>query len=275
MKKIIEESELIIFDMDGTLYEGQGHYDYYAHHLAKTLPIEIQKPFLNTYESIMNNDHILTIGSIYDVLKDWVLYVHPITLEVEKAFTFEGEEIDELLVKQTYIGRIRLEEEKRFVSVGDGWWVPISIAVHYGHIPSFDSYFATKEYMVTTKDAMQKTEGLEDALATLRGNKKLAVVTNSDKDDALMVLEALQLTSYFHTIVPGAKKPIKTAEVFGRICTEHNVKIENAVSIGDNFLNEIYPAIDLGMRGIHITNKPDTFVHQRYLPIETLANMLG
>ncbi|CCG44628.1 HAD superfamily hydrolase [Halobacillus halophilus DSM 2266] len=102
--------------------------------------------------------------------------------------------------------------EKR-ITLGDGWWLPFSIARHYGVSEEEvrECYGQTKEYMVSDQFSLTKTKGLRDALLKWRKEKRLVLITNSEAHD---VLNRIDLTDMFHERIPSAAKPLHTNELF-------------------------------------------------------------
>jgi FMN phosphatase YigB (HAD superfamily) len=53
---------LIIYDLDGTLYEDTHHFDYYAKELKNRLSSDVQDAFQADYEAAVQDKHPLRIG---------------------------------------------------------------------------------------------------------------------------------------------------------------------------------------------------------------------
>ncbi|WP_236567174.1 HAD family hydrolase [Geobacillus sp. TFV-3] len=63
--------KVIVFDLDGTLYEETSHFDYYAEQVAKRL-CETDRPrFWNDYRAVLAGRHPLRIGVMYDTKEGW------------------------------------------------------------------------------------------------------------------------------------------------------------------------------------------------------------
>ena len=65
--------KVIVFDLDGTLYEDTHHFEYYAKQLQHKLPAEKRESFWKDYQSALDLQHALQIGRAYDVEQDLVL----------------------------------------------------------------------------------------------------------------------------------------------------------------------------------------------------------
>jgi FMN phosphatase YigB (HAD superfamily) len=275
MKHIIDEAKLLIFDLDGTLYEDTDHFDYYCRLMQKRVPEQKQEAFWNTYESMKKGTHPVVIGKVYDIQNDTSVTVDPMTLQVTKVTSFDGQEWPEEKVNQEYAGELVYDFE-RLIAIGDGWWLPYATAMHYGlkQADTWECYNATKEYMVTDQFHLTKTPGLKKALECLKDEKKLVLLTNSEKADVKRLLNELELDGIFHALYTEGQKPLKTRNMMEAILDEFQVHPHEAVSIGDNFLNEIAPALLLGLKAVYIQPNRIEVEHENLHIVPTLANAL-
>ncbi|MFV8828800.1 HAD family hydrolase [Alkalihalobacterium sp. APHAB7] len=252
MEHIFMDSQLIIFDLDGTLYEGTEHFDYYARHLMNKLANDVQDNFYQEYEQAKAGDHVVQIGKAYDVNRDVLLSIDPLKLTVTKVEEWDGTVWGEEQTKVHFQNQINFDFEN-IVAIGDGWWLPFTVAKHYGIDDCYSSYLATKEFMVTESFELQAISGLKKWIIELQEQGKTTVLlTNSDKEDVLRLLKELDLLDVFTHIVSSARKPSFTVDIFRHLMDQYDVKEKEVISIGDNFINEIAPALLLGMKAIYI-----------------------
>ncbi|MFG6496638.1 HAD hydrolase-like protein [Fictibacillus sp. UD] len=275
MKHIIDEAKLLIFDLDGTLYEDTDHFDYYCRLLQKRVPDHKKQAFWDTYENMKNGKHPVAIGKVYDIQNDASVTVDPMTLQVTKVSSFDGQEWPDEKIKKEFSGELVYDFE-RLIAIGDGWWLPYATAMHFGlkQSDTWECYNATKEYMVTDQFELTKTPGLKQALERLRGEKKLVLLTNSEKEDVNRLLKELQLDGLFHRLYTEGEKPLKTKEKMQAILDEFEIQPHEAVSIGDNFINEIAPALLMGLKAIYIQPNRIEVEHDNLHIVPTLANAL-
>ncbi|MCM3488009.1 HAD family hydrolase [Alkalihalophilus marmarensis] len=252
---VLERYDLIIFDLDGTLYEGGEHFEYYANHLKQKVKEDQQKEFASDYEKMKEGEHPVTIGKAYDVEKDLVLTIDPMTLLVAEALRWDGSLLSEQETRDLYQEKLIFDFES-MIAIGDGWWLPFVCAKHYGVEDCYSSYVATKEFMVTDAFTLDPLPGLKDSLERLAAATSVVLVTNSDIDDVNRLLHELQLTDMFKEVIPSAKKPAETSRLFKQLLAAYQVEPDRTVSIGDNYINDVAPAVLLGMDGIYIN--PDT-----------------
>ncbi|MFC0189760.1 HAD family hydrolase [Fictibacillus aquaticus] len=273
MKNSIENAKLLVFDLDGTLYEDTDHFDYYCRQLQARVKESEKEAFWQTYESMKKGEHPVSIGKVYDIKNDTAVTVEPLSLQVTKVESFQGEEWPAEKVSQEYSGELVYDFE-RLIAIGDGWWLPYATAIHFGlsQDDTWECYNATKEYMVTDEFSLTKTPGLKEALIKLCGEKKIVLMTNSEREDVGRLLDELELTGLFHAVHTESQKPLRSKQLLQEILESFNVKPEEAVSIGDNFINEIAPALLIGMKAIYIQASGTDNSHDNLVVVPTLAN---
>jgi FMN phosphatase YigB (HAD superfamily) len=273
MKSFLEAAKLIIFDLDGTLYEDTDHFDYYAELLKQELPSkEEQQHFQKDYEAMKAGNHIVKIGKAYDVDRDYVLTLDPMTLQVTEVHTWEGQLVSLNDVHSLYQEPLTFDFES-MIAIGDGWWLPFVTAKHYGVSDTYSNYNKTKEYMVTDHFELTKTPGLKQGLVALKESKQLVLCTNSDIDDVGRLLKELELDTVFEHILSSSLKPTKTETLFKKLFDQYDIQPHEAVSIGDNFINEIAPALKLGMKAVYIHDTHREQDNPNLLIVPTLSNV--
>lgn len=275
MKHLIDEAKLLIFDLDGTLYEDTDHFDYYCRLMQQRVTDDKKQAFWNTYENMKKGTHPVAIGKVYDIKNDTSVTVDPMTLQVTKVISFDGEEWPEKRIKREYAGELVYDFE-RLIAIGDGWWLPYATAMHFGlkQSDTWECYNATKEYMVTDQFHLTKTPGLKEGLISLKEEKKLVLLTNSEREDVKRLLKELELEGIFHALFTEGQKPLKTKEKIHTILDEFGVQPHEAVSIGDNFINEIAPALLMGLKAIYIQPNRIEVEHENLTVVPTLTNAL-
>ncbi|WP_158306386.1 HAD family hydrolase [Caldalkalibacillus thermarum] len=248
---VFQQAELIIFDLDGTLYEDTAHFEYYAQRLAEQIPEDQRKAYWQEYKRMEAGQHIVTIGKVYDVVRDRILELDYPTNLVKQAWTWEGKPLSEEEITRSYPSPIQCDFQS-MIAIGDGWWLPNVCARHFGAKDTESAYHATKEYMASDQFQLTPVPGLREALDYLKTKKELVLVTNSQPDDVERLLTLLNLQGLFGLIITDAKKPQYTLHHFSQLLKRYHIDAARALSIGDNFINEIAPAHQLGMKTIFI-----------------------
>ncbi|WP_017726829.1 HAD family hydrolase [Halalkalibacterium ligniniphilum] len=269
---MLDKYKLVIFDLDGTLYEGTEHFDFYAEHLMKKVNREKRAAFKDDYEKMKAGQHTVQIGKGYDMQRDVILTVDPMSLLVTDAQDWTGKAWSQEARESTYSDAVVFDFEK-IIAIGDGWWLPFVTAKHYGVIDCYSSYLATKAYMVTDAFQLTPLPGLKEGLLFLKEKTNIVLLTNSDREDVQRLLKELHLTGVFEHIITSAKKPSRTKDLFEQLLSLYKANPKESVSIGDNFLNEIAPALSLGMNGIYITPVRETsYTDEKLTIVKSIIN---
>ncbi|MCZ0703417.1 putative hydrolase of the HAD superfamily [Natronobacillus azotifigens] len=252
--------KLYIFDLDGTLYEGSQHFDYYAKLLSADVTSAEQEDYWNDYEKMKAGNHVVQIGKAYDVNHDLSLTIDPMTLKVVEAHRWDGSTVDDL--DSLYgDGQVSFDFEN-IVAIGDGWWLPFACAKHYGVKESQPSYMATKEFMVSDQFQLEQIPGLRTFLLDLKKEHDIILMTNSDREDVNRLLGELDLTNVFDHVISSARKPSKTTVLFEQLHVTYDLPFEQMISVGDNFINEIAPALLLEMKAVYLSEHPHKTEHK-------------
>lgn len=250
--KDFSQISTIIFDLDGTLYEDTHHFAYYADKIKNKLPTELQEAFQREYDCVISGNHTLKIGRMYDLKEDKILVV--IKGEVKEAFEWEGKPLTKETINKLYPNSITIDMD-RFFSIGDMWWVPSTIGRHLG-LKTQDtqqSFLETREFMKGPDFKMNPVEGFKELLYDLRElGINLILLTNSPEPDSEAILDKLGISEVFSKKIFNGRKPTKTVEHFYSLKEEFQSDFSQMLSVGDNWLNEILPATDLGMPTIFI-----------------------
>lgn len=243
--------KVIVFDLDGTLYEDTHHFDYYADRLQAKIAQNLQPQFRKDYEQALAEQHTLKIGRVYDVANDLIVY--HLDQIVQAAYTWDGQEVSKERRDSLYREPIVMDMDT-MLNIGDLWWVPGAIARHYGLTAerAQQAFLETRAFMMRPEFKMKKASGLAETLRQLRTDVKLVLLTNSPEPDSLAILEKLDLIDVFHTKIFNGKKPTNTYLHFQSIQHQFAVEYEHILSIGDNWINEIRPAKQLGCKTVFI-----------------------
>jgi FMN phosphatase YigB (HAD superfamily) len=265
--------KVIVFDLDGTLYEDTHHFDYYASRIEEKLAKEKREQFRSDYEAVLSGQHPLKIGSIYDVERDLVLAVKDGF--VKNACRWDGRELEDEEVRRLYPTQIFVNLDNMF-SIGDLWWVPSSIGRHYGlkNEDTYKAFLETREYMMSPNFKMKPINGLAETLKSIKNYINLVLMTNSPKPDSEAILVKLSLSDVFHKKIFEAGKPTKTKERFEEIRHIFNVRFEEILSIGDNLLNDIVPARNLGCKTMYINSHQISDSHIADIVVDKLETGL-
>lgn len=272
VKNPYAEADILIFDLDGTLYEDTEHFSYYAEQLKLELPPEAQQSFTQDYQRILEGKHPVSIGKVYDVVRQHVLQVD-FQMVVQQGWTWNGTKLDRDKLNQLYPHPLSCDFDT-MIAIGDGWWLPNVVARFYGATDTYTAYQMTKDFMATDAFQLTKISGLREGLLQLKQKKKVILVTNSQPDDVQRLLTELDLQGIFSEIVTEARKPEMTIKHFEQLLNRYNAKAEKALSIGDNYLNEIIPAHKIGMKSIFIDFFELDYPEYSGLKVQSIADTI-
>ncbi|MCL6442786.1 MAG: HAD family hydrolase [Alicyclobacillus sp.] len=231
----LAKCRVFIFDLDGTVYQETHHFAYYGERLAALLGPKHADAFLQDVELILAGRHPLAIGDKYDV-------INRVIRKDTGTVSWEGSPVE-------------VPPSSVVLNVEDPWWVYGSAARHHGlSEEEVDrAYLETRAYMESDAFAMAPIPGLRAALDGLRRHGwRLALATNSPEPDSRAILTKLDLADAFDDLVFRAKKPIRSKEHFTSWQQAFGFSFDQMASIGDNFLNDVLPALELGMKAIYI-----------------------
>jgi FMN phosphatase YigB (HAD superfamily) len=269
--------KIIVFDLDGTLYEDTHHFDFYASKLQTKLDKENQEPFWNNYQLALNGGHVLKVGRLYDVENDLILIQEK--SQVIEAYSWNGNKLTDIQTSKIYPCPVTIDQH-RILSIGDLWWLPVVIARHYGlnEEASQEAFLETRRFMMGPDFKIKRVEGFQETLLGIKEKgTKLVLLTNSPKEDSEVILSRLGMNHLFNLKIFDGKKPTHTTKRFQQIRDHFQVQYNEILSIGDNWINEILPATELGCATIlidphHISkeNDADQVVHN----LSALVNIL-
>lgn len=247
----ISKVKVIVFDLDGTLYEDTHHFDYQANRLKDKLPEAKRLLFEQDYWATKQDEHPLKMGRIFDVVKDLILI--QLDNHVQEAYDWEGNKLAAEKVRKLYPDPIEINFET-MLSVGDPWWISISIAAHYGLTSKrcYDAFLETREYMMGPEFKMEPIIGFKEVLEELRQEVKLVLLTNSPEPDSEAILTKLGLDSLFALKIFNGQKPTRTLERFEIVKEHFGVRYDEIMSVGDNWINEIRPVRPLSISTVLI-----------------------
>lgn len=247
----VKDIKVVVFDLDGTLYEDTHHFDYYAERLKEKVASKYQADFANDYQTSIQDKHTLKIGRVYDVEKDLILV--QLDNQVREAYGWDGTPLLKEQLEELYSNPLTYDMTS-MLNVGDLWWIPGSIARHYGlnDNQSHQAFMETRTYMMSDDFKMNPILNLKETLETIQDNVSLVLLTNSPEVDSEQIIRKLGLSTVFHQKIFEARKPARTEERFTHIKEYFNVNFNEILSVGDNWINEILLAKELGCKTIFI-----------------------
>ncbi len=108
-----------------------------------------------------------------------------------------------------------------------------------------------REYMLSDGCVLEVPDGLPEFIRAARAQATVICLSNSHEDSALPVLQRLGLAGAFDEVIAGAGKPAGLLAAANRL---RDGDLGGAVlSVGDNYANDIAPALNQGWHTAHIS----------------------
>jgi FMN phosphatase YigB (HAD superfamily) len=258
-------ARVLVLDMDGTLYSVDKIVEKHAKRLFKHISQEKLENAEKEYKLAREGICGPCIGTTYDVKNDMLLELGQ-DMKVVAAYKWDGSKLNSNDIMAMYPEPVKHNLES-MLSIGDGWWIPLSITLHHYSGSAEDrlalskqtgeDYIATKQYMHEHPEEFRipRNESIVNALKEFRkSGNKVIVATNSGLEDAQRVLDQLGILDLCDEVVARAGKPTNSDLLFKSISRSNNLRKGEGISIGDNVLNEILPAKLNGFKTIFVGN---------------------
>lgn len=243
---------VILYDLDGTIYNDTRHFELYAREIQSHLPEDVRGDFWADYTAVVEGKHpALRVGTFYDVDRDLVL--HTRGGRVERALHWEGNEVPPVVREQLYPGVIEPDHVK-LMNAGDLWWIPSAISAHYGGEAEKheQAFMRIREIMSQPDFRVEAIPELKETIEGLKGKVVQVLATNSPQPDSEAILAKVGLLGAFDRMFFRSNKPVGLKQIFTEVAEEHNVPLAAILSVGDNLVNEIAPARAMGCQTVFI-----------------------
>jgi FMN phosphatase YigB (HAD superfamily) len=243
---------VIVYDLDGTIYDDTRHFEIYARLIQSHLPEEAREDFWSDYTATVEGRHpALHVGTFYDVDRDLVLETRG--GKVQRALHWDGSEAPPLVVREIYAGVVE-PDHVSIMNVGDLWWVPSAVSAHHGgqgekHQQAF---LQVREIMSDPQFEVRSIPDLKELLEGLKGKAVQVLATNSPQPDSEAILQKVGLLGTFDRMYFRSNKPMGLKRIFEELAQEQGVPLSAVLSIGDNLVNEIAPAQAMGCQTVFI-----------------------
>lgn len=245
--------QVIVYDLDGTIYDDTRHFELYAKEIQSHLPVQAQGPFWDDYNAVLSGQHpALRIGTFYDVARDLVLEIKGGN-RVVRALHWDGSQLPPLVARELYQDPVETDH-RTILNVGDLWWVPSAISTHYGGLADNHaaSFLRIRDVMSAPDFEVSSIPGLDHAINRLHGRVIQILATNSPQPDSEAILAKVGLLGQFDQMYFTCNKPAGLKRIFREIADQRGVPLSAILSVGDNLINEIAPAQSMGCQTIFI-----------------------
>ncbi|MCT2534239.1 HAD family hydrolase [Aquibacillus koreensis] len=132
------------------------------------------------------------------------------------------------------------------------------------------------DYLQHFKFSCKGFDGLHKMLSELlRRDIKMGIITNGFTDFQLGNIEALDITSYFQSILVSEQEGVRKPEpaIFKRALSRMQTDPSQSVFVGDHPVNDIKAAKDLGMTSVWVNNKHFSEIAEADYTIDNLLEL--
>lgn len=235
--------ELVLFDFDGTLYDSEAHFDTYIDLIGTHLNDAQAKQLRKLYERTRAGEGVLRIGEWYDPES-----------QVSKPAD-------------------ATHPSNRKYYLGDYWWLIHTLGHRLGVTDEqlIDSFFRTRDYMMTHTDEIHLVVGLKEWLQTVaKRQKPIAILaTNSPEPDSVAILQQLGVYPYFTEMIYNARKPTHMPQILEHVSTTYQVPPNRMLCVGDHYYNDIDPALQFGADTLFINRHRVSHPHNSTYEVHT------
>ncbi|MFB9326391.1 HAD family hydrolase [Paenibacillus aurantiacus] len=243
----LSDLRVVIFDMDGTLYQDHTFMERYIRYLLeKTAAEPHTEEAVSLGMAILAGSHPVQCGHFYHAADDAVLVRE--AGRFVRALSWDGTE----LALRDDMAALTADEAalpEQLVPFGDPWGIAAVLGLRY-KLPEekrLEAFRRVREEMVREPYLFPTSRGLFEALAALTAIEKKVVMTNTYLESGLAFLHHMEIHHLFDEVYCGAEKPEGIARYI-TVLLAQGYKPEEILSVGDNGWNDLEPVRRLGGR---------------------------
>ncbi len=241
--------DLVLFDFDGTLYDSETHFTTYIDMICEQLEPSHADQLRHMYERTREGQGILRVGEWYDP-----------NAKNSKPF-------DE---NNSSAGKYYM---------GDYWWIIYMLGYTIGATEQqlTDSFFRTRDYMMTHTDEIHLVLGLKEWLQHAYDAQHPIVIlaTNSPQPDSVSILQQLGVYPHFSQVICNARKPTHAREILEQVSSRHHVPPNRMLCVGDHYFNDIDPALAFGADTLFINRHHVSHPRKSTYEVETSEELIA
>lgn len=251
----LHEIEVVLFDLDGTLYQDGTFYKRYLELLFKEGSYAASlEEMLEEMDCLLEGRHTSSIGDWYHPSTD--------TWSRETGETL-GNPLD--LPHRDWKGiEVKVEPNQSpdtpAIYAGDAWSLVSIFTVKHGigEVKRQESFQQVRKEMLQGSSSFERHAGLYEAIRQLSGVRLKLLLTNSPENTGREFIAALGASELFTDIVYGAGKPVGMEHFMTELMKQEGLRPEQILSIGDHAWNDLYPVRKLGGRTAWISAYPSS-----------------
>lgn len=245
----LSEIKIIIFDMDGTLYQDDTFIDRYIRYLLEDTELEGEiETAISEGRAIITGQHPFQFGHFYHTLDGLALVRDQMSFI--QGFTWEGETIGDRAL--TY-GQMS-EQSPFLIHIGDPWGIAAIIRHKYklSDVKQRLAFERVRKEMVLAPYQVGLSSAMFQAIEELTAVDKKILMTNTYLQSGIEFLNYMNIHHLFDEVYCDADKPQGLSHYFAMLL-EQGYQAHEILSIGDNPWNDLHPVKRMGGRTCFIS----------------------
>ena len=239
--------DLVIFDFDGTLYEGtgfvEGHLERLQRYLGQDTP-----DLAATYTQVRAGEHVLRLGDLFHLPTATILRPSPeppsdrFGLRIDQVLDLDGAPAQ--APEGVVDGHVAFDAPVTYV--GDPWQIAAALGRCFGvgETGWREAFAATRQAMNHPDFDLGVPACLPDLLDRFDHVPQRVLVTNTAEALGGDAVAKVGVADRFHEVVFDAKKPAGLSTLIAE--RSQGLDPTRVLCIGDNYWNDIVPAYQLG-----------------------------
>lgn len=241
--------KVIIFDMDGTLYQEDTYLERYIRYLLEGTEYEGEtESAVSAGRAILTGEHPFQFGHFYHTQEDVALVRHEESFI--QGFTWEGTAIDE---RAHSYGQLS-SQAPHLIHIGDPWGIAAVVRHKYklSEAKQQSAFVRVREEMVLAPYHFEFRSDLFQAMEELTAVEKKILMTNTYLESGIEFLNYMKIHHLFEEVYCGAEKPLGLRSYFASLL-EQGYQAHEILSVGDNTWNDLHPVKRMGGRTCFIS----------------------
>lgn len=230
----LKDINVVIFDMDGTLYQD---YSFMGRYISKMMngrfpEAETEETVAWAY-GILEGKNPLKMGFMYE--PDKLVFYRQQDMKPVASYNWEGLETE-----------LTVNEEKPLIYLGDPWGIAQLMAVKKNISEGVvkQAFIDVRSEMLTEAYSIIKQTELFGEIQKLE-NKQVILMTNSPLPTAQEFVDFLEINDVFDEFYFDGKKPFGIQQLLNRLLAE-GYEAHEILSVGDHPWNDLYPVYQAG-----------------------------
>ncbi|CAM4397065.1 HAD hydrolase-like protein [Paenibacillus alkaliterrae] len=261
--------KVIIFDMDGTLYQEDTYLERYIRYLLEGTEHEGEtEAVVSAGRAILTGEHPFQFGHFYHTQDNVALVRHEESFV--QGFTWEGTAIDE---RARAYGQLS-SQAPHLIHIGDPWGIAAVVRHKYklSEEKQQSAFVRVREEMILEPYHFEFRSDLFQAMEELTAVDRKILMTNTYLESGIEFLNYMEIHHLFEEVYCGAEKPLGLSSYFASLL-EQGYQAHEILSIGDNTWNDLHPVKRMGGRTCFISPYPTSDPEAWDLRLTTLDEL--